>query len=157
MSCVVKHQRGILTAPWDNHDHFPLIFLNPRHNTGSQATLRNLLFDPHQVHHEFETIWTWNTYEKLLEAKQMWLVRGAQDLFTWGLKGSIYRLLREDTKCIELWLHRHSTGAQGLTHPRGRLRQQVPPGEGRLSEWAEHGTQPSSLGCRLLLPQSTEA
>ena len=109
------------TAPWDRHDYFPLCLtsLNPKCNTGSQPSLRNPLFYPHQVHYEFgnmvgSLIWWWNTYEKLLEAKQVWLVGKAQDLFTWGLRGPIHRLLREEAKCLGLLPHMHRAGARGV-------------------------------------------
>lgn len=83
------------------------------------SPLSVILFYPHQVHYESENmagsliLW-WNTYEKLLEAKQVWLVGKAQDLFTRGLRGPIHRLLREEAKWLGLLPHMHRAGARGV-------------------------------------------
>lgn len=113
-SSFVKYWRGIPTAPWDHHDHFPpcLTSLSLKYNTGSQPILCNFLFYPHQFHHEFETIfgsliWSWNTYEKLPEVKKAWPMGGEQDLFTWGRRGPLHELLKEVAKCLMLLLHTH--------------------------------------------------
>ena len=88
----------------------------------------------------------------------MWLVGGTQDSFTWALRGPIHRLLREVAKHPVLLPHSHTEQVPvEQSSLLGHLKQWVPAGGGELPDSLECRSQPSSLGCYLLLPQSTEA
>lgn len=122
-SSLIKSQEGIPIVPWDHCDHSPLCltFFNPRYSIGSKPTIRNPLFYPHQVHHEFEIYLDhWSGHEilneKVLETKQVYLLKRNRIYLLVGLRGPLHRLLKEVANCFMFLASYTHEGAQEVLH-----------------------------------------